>query len=473
MVFSSPGFLFVFLPLLLVLYYGLRSELKNLVLLAASLFFYSWGEPKYVFLMLLSIGFNYLFALMIDAAEQAPTRKLFAASCVFLNVWFLVYFKYWDFLIGACNNLLALFGSTFAFPLQRIALPIGISFFTFQIMSYTIDVYRGKVAAQKNPFHLALYISLFPQLIAGPIVRYIDVQNEIVHRTHTVELFAEGLGRFSVGFSKKILIANQMSRVADAAFTLPVDQLSAPMAWAGLLCYAIQIFFDFSAYSDMAIGLGKMFGFHFLENFNYPYIARTVKDFWRRWHISLSTWFRDYLYIPLGGNRKGPLCTYRNLLIVFFVTGFWHGASWNFIVWGLFYGVFLILERGAWGKLIDRLPVFVGHIYVTFIVMIGWVFFRTENLTHSLLYIRKMFVFADTRLSHLAPYLNAEMLCWFLIGLLFCTPFARVLKERMTKKLESSVSMIVFSCSELLLMLLSISYMAASNGYNPFIYFRF
>ena len=381
MVFSSTLFLFWFLPVVLVGYYLCGKNAKNYWLLLASLFFYSWGEPKYVLLMFTLIVINYICGLLL---ARDHNRYLLCATVIF-NLGILGYFKYFNFLMETVNAVLSLIGGQ-SVSLNQIALPIGISFFTFQIMSYVIDVYRGTVPPQKSLAKLALYISLFPQLIAGPIVRYSDVAAQIDERNVTLGGIYTGAVRFMIGLSKKVLLSNQMAAIADAAFIQ--SDPPALLAWMGAVAYALQIYFDFSGYSDMAIGLGKLFGFDFLENFNYPYISSSVKEFWRRWHISLSSWFRDYLYIPLGGSHCSREKTYRNLLIVFSMTGLWHGASWNFVVWGLWHGAFLILERVLGNRF--RMPKWLGHIYTMLVVLIGWVFFRADTLGQAAVYLRSM-----------------------------------------------------------------------------------
>ena len=339
MVFSSMIFLWLFLPLVLFFYFISNNKLKNIILLIFSLIFYAWGESKYILLMLLSIFINYLFGILIDKFRKHD--KLFLVLAVITNLGLLGYFKYFNFFVNVVNKIN---GETLV-GFRDIVLPIGISFYTFQILSYVIDLYRKEIKVQKNILNLALYVSFFPQLIAGPIVKYKDVDNEINNRKVDLKLFASGVRRFVYGLGKKVLLSNTLALVVDTIYSYNVSQLNTPLVWIAIIAYTFQIYFDFSGYSDMAIGLGRMFGFHFLENFNLPYISQSITEFWRRWHISLSTWFKEYLYIPLGGNRKGKIRTYLNLFIVFFATGLWHGASFNFIAWGLYYGVFLIIEK--------------------------------------------------------------------------------------------------------------------------------
>ncbi len=357
MLFSSLTFLFLFLPLILIIYYTVRIELRNYVLLFFSLFFYAWGEPKYILLMLFSISINYIFGLLVDRWRGTKYIKLILGLSVVFNLGLLGIFKYTNFIIENMKS----FGLEFS--IAEIRLPIGISFFTFQAMSYVIDVYRKEGKCQKNPLNLALYISFFPQLIAGPIVRYQTVAKQIEERRENFEQFSEGTKRFIRGLGKKAILANGVGYIADQILTSDFSNLSLTGAWLGIIAYTLQIYFDFSGYSDMAIGLGKMFGFEFLENFNYPYISKSITEFWRRWHISLGSWFRDYLYIPLGGNKGSKYKFYRNIFIVWLATGLWHGASWNFIFWGVFYGVLIVLERNFLLKLLEKLPSYISRIY--------------------------------------------------------------------------------------------------------------
>ena len=478
MIFSSTLFLFIFLPIVLLLYYIIPQKFlaaRNSLLLCVSLFFYSWGEPVVALIMVFSICANYGFGLWIDKSKENKfQKKLSIVISLCFNIGLLGYFKYFNFFI---DNINGIFGTGF---ISQVALPIGISFYTFQIMSYIIDIYFGNVKPQKNVFTVALYISFFPQLIAGPIVRYIDIEEQLKTRTQSLEKIAGGFQRFIVGMSKKILIANQVSIFADHAFN--TGSPTAVMAWTGALCYALQIYFDFSGYSDMAIGLGKMFGFDFLENFNYPYIAGTVQSFWRRWHISLSSCFRDYLYIPLGGNRKGSLRTYLNLLTVFAVTGLWHGASWSFVVWGLYHGAFLMLERGVWGKVLQKLPSALTWVYTMIIVIIGWVIFRAETLSAAFEYIRCMFSFSTGGLAITLANLNIVIVVAIALGIIFSLPLLPYIKNKLfgeenhftcenlsvAKQIASYASII--GCFAMLIM--SIIFLTGSD-FNPFLYFRF
>ncbi len=424
MLFSSPVFLFGFLPVLLALYFLCPKPARNVLLLLASLWFYAWGEPALVVLMLISTGMNYAFGFWVAGARNQKSRKGLVAVAVALNLSFLVYFKYAGFLIESINTLLAFLGTP---TLDRpdVTLPIGISFYTFQAMSYVIDVYRGQAEREKNPINVALYIALFPQLIAGPIVRYVDVAAQIKDRTIDADGFGYGIQRFIVGLGKKMLLANSAASVADAIFDIPDSRLSFAVAWLGIVCYTIQIYFDFSGYSDMAIGLGRMFGFRFLENFNYPYIAQSVTEFWRRWHISLSSWYRDYLYIPLGGNRCAPWRISLNLMIVFVLCGLWHGASWNFAVWGIYHGAFLMLERRGLGAWIETRWRPFRHVYTLLAVMGGWVLFRTVTLSHGLAYFQALAGFgaAANAKYHLGLYLDKGLWLVLFAAVIGSTPW--------------------------------------------------
>ncbi len=461
MVFSTPVFLFLFLPIVLVLNYVIPKKYiaaKNAVLLMASLLFYAWGEPKNVLLMILSIAVNYVCGLLLgkfDAYEKR--RKIVLWVSVVFNLGLLFFFKYFNFVTGGI------------FP--EIALPIGISFFTFQIMSYTIDVYRRSVEPQKNLVKLALYISLFPQLIAGPIVRYIDVEKQLTYRECTAEKTARGMIRFCMGLAKKIVISNTVAAVCDTIFDSAYG-IPAFTAWVGVLCYALQIYFDFSGYSDMAIGMGHMLGFDFLENFNYPYVSVSVQEFWRRWHISLSSWFRDYLYIPLGGNRRGKVRTYINLVIVFACTGLWHGASFSFIIWGLWHGLFLVIERLGFKKVLDKLPKFVGWLYTMLVVLVGWVFFRAETLADAVEYIKCMFTFGGGITNGMAQFDNLSFFIT-LAAVILCAPVYTFVKSKI-EKTESGkkASFVIEAVLAAVLLVLSVVFLTGS-GYNPFIYFRF
>ena len=429
-----------------------------MVLLIASLFFYAWGEPKNVLLMLLSIAVNYVCGLLLGRFDSdEKKRKVVLWASVVFNLGLLFFFKYFNFVTGGL------------FPV--IKLPIGISFFTFQIMSYTIDVYRRSVEPQKSLLKLALYISLFPQLIAGPIVRYIDVEKQLTYRECTAEKTARGMIRFSMGLAKKVIVSNTVAAVCDGIFG-STNTVPAFTAWVGVICYALQIYFDFSGYSDMAIGMGHMLGFDFLENFNYPYVSCSVQEFWRRWHISLSSWFRDYLYIPLGGNRRGKVRTYINLIIVFACTGLWHGASFSFIVWGLWHGLFLVIERLGFKKALDKLPKFIGWIYTMLVVLVGWVFFRADTLSAAMKYLGEMFSFSGGVANGMAQFDNLSFIIT-VIAIVLCTPVYQFLKGKLEKtEVGKKAAFVIGAVLATGLFILSVIFLTGS-GYNPFIYFRF
>ncbi len=481
MIFSSLTFLFVFLPLTIIAYFVSGKKFRNIILLLASLLFYAWGEAFYVLLMLGSIAFNYGIGILLDRAKNKVGRRRVLIGGISVNLLSLGFFKYTNWIIDTVAGLIPGLesGDIISSPIH---LPIGISFFTFQALSYIIDVYRNETSSQKNPFHLGLYIASFPQLIAGPIIRYNHVARQIAERQHSFELFAKGAERFIFGLSKKVLIANPIAALGDQIFATNYDYLSPELAWLGILCYSLQIFFDFSGYSDMAIGLGKMFGFHFPENFNYPYIARTMQDFWKRWHISLSTWFRDYLYIPLGGNRKGHKKTNQNLFIVFLLCGLWHGASWNFLIWGLIHGTFLVLERKQFKAVLEKVPRFVSHIYTLFVILNAWVFFRVETPSHAFDYLGAMYFLNDS--SEIPFYLNIYtgidklFLCSLTIGILFCVPAVPKIVDRLERNISRAGTGYLIAANTIkIMLLLSLLYLCTSflavNSYNPFIYFRF
>ena len=473
MVFSSLLFLFRFLPLVFLLYYLTPRRGRNVVLFLFSLFFYAWGEPKYVFLMLFSITMDYTVGRLIDKAkregkpEKAKGSLLFS---VFMNLGILGFFKYADFIIGSINAV-----SGLDLPLLNIPLPIGISFFTFQTMSYTIDVYRGNTEVQKNWISYGTYVSMFPQLIAGPIVQYKTIARQMKKRRENLDDFTEGIHRFVVGVGKKVLLANNIGLLWDAAAALPVAELPVATAWLGALAYTFQIYFDFSGYSDMAIGLGKMFGFHFLENFNYPYISRSITEFWRRWHISLSSWFREYVYIPLGGNRKGLLKQVRNIFVVWMLTGIWHGAHWNYVLWGVYYGVLLILEKFVLKRFLDKLPGWIQNLYTMFFVVISWVIFKCEDLSYCLSYLKAMFGgFSAGLFNTESLYLLKNYGILLVILILGSTRLPKFFGEKMEKRfgenggVMTGARMIFY----LGILLLSVAYLVDAT-YNPFLYFRF
>lgn len=483
MVFSSPLFLYLFLPVVLGLYFLLRKELRNWILLIASIFFYAWGEQEFVLIILVSIALNHIFGLLLAWFPDPQRRKLVLVLAVIVNIGLLAYYKYANFLVDNLNVVLAALQLQ-PVEIEPIHLPLGISFFTFQALSYVVDVYRRDTQVQKNLFLTALYISLFPQLVAGPIVRYHDVASQLVSRFVTHEKFANGIRRFIIGLGKKVLIANIVAVPADQIFSLPTDQLTPGLAWLGVICYTLQIYFDFSGYSDMAIGLGLMFGFRFLENFNYPYISQSIQEFWRRWHISLSNWFRDYLYIPLGGNRRSPSRIYFNLIVVFFLCGLWHGASWNFVIWGLYHGVFLVIERLGFGKWLAHRWQPIRHLYVMLVVMIGWVFFRAETLDSAWSIIAAMAgVTQAVGLEYsVIMYLNAELVLALVAAVIGSTPLLNYLAQWRNSIIVSKPNKVVFwldggfsaaGIIALVLIFLASSMQLAAGTHNPFIYFRF
>ena len=465
MVFSSFTFLLCFLPLTLILYYVVRGvKARNLVLCLFSLVFYAWGEPVYVLLMIGSIGINYLFGWLLGKWETPGRRKLVVVLALIFNLGAIGLFKYGNFVL---ENLGLLLGSE---PIRlSFSLPLGISFYTFQILSYVLDVYRRKTPVQRSLLNLATYIVLFPQLVAGPIVRYDQIQSELRDRHETLSDFVSGAKRFAIGLGKKVILANAMAAIADPIFDAAA--LPAGTAWLGAVAYTLQIYFDFSGYSDMAIGMGKFFSFHFSENFNYPYIAGSVTDFWRRWHISLSTWFRDYVYFPLGGSRRSTGRNILNLLVVWMLTGLWHGASWNFVAWGLYYGILLIAEKYVLARLLEKVPAVLRHVLTLFLVIVGWVIFRLESLDAIMETLRAMFV---TPFAGLGSYLNSqagvlENTFWILPAVIGCLPIARWIRSRGEEKrwypwVSGLFAIAVYYVSVALLM---------GSTYNPFIYFRF
>jgi alginate O-acetyltransferase complex protein AlgI len=469
MLFSSLTFLCCFLPLFLVLYFAIKKRgSRNIILLCFSLVFYAWGEPLYIFLMIATIILNWGGALLIGRAEGGKRKALLAAT-VILDFASLGFFKYASFAVDVLNGI--------GLPLTSIAitLPIGISFYTFQIVSYVVDVYRGDVEPQKNVLTLGTYVSAFPQLIAGPIVRYSDVAEELEDRSETLANFASGLRRFIVGLTKKVLIANPVAAVADSIFALDAMEYGAAGAWIAAAAYALQIYYDFSGYSDMAIGLGRMMGFNFCENFNHPYAAVSVRDFWRRWHISLSTFFRDYVYIPLGGNRVSSARWVFNMLIVWTLTGLWHGAGYTFILWGLYYGILLIIEKFVTGRFLEKYRV-IGHIVTIFSFIFGWVLFRADTLTQAGSIYAAMFGAYPVTEQVTAAVLqrcgvNTLFIFAMIAGVVFAAPVGKIIKKTVQAARKSSLGYI-YDAGLLVLLLLSLAQLAV-GAYNPFIYFRF
>ena len=468
MLFSSLTFLFIFLPVLLIIYYVARPKCRNLVLLIASLLFYAWGEPSYVILMIISIVVNYFIALIIDKFRDIKLiKKSLLIFSLILNIGCLFYFKYIGFFISNLNHLLHLH-----YKVIDIALPIGISFYTFQILSYVVDVYKNEVKCQKNIINLGTYICLFPQLIAGPIVRYQDIEKELDDRVFTIDNVVKGLKRFIVGLGKKVIIANNVAFIADTIFnSANVTNYSFITILVALLSYTFQIYFDFSGYSDMAIGLGKMFGFNFMENFNYPYISTSITDFWRRWHISLSTWFRDYIYIPLGGNRVKKIRWIFNTFVVWLCTGLWHGASWNFIIWGMYFFVILIIEKLYISKILSKLPKFICFIYSFILINIGWLIFRIEKfnqlvaISKNLIKLKKGNIYQDISYN----YFLINSLPYILLAAIFSFPIVKILDKKIKNELFKNI---VSNLLLIIILILSIMFLI-SNSYNPFIYFRF
>jgi alginate O-acetyltransferase complex protein AlgI len=482
-VFSSPLFLFLFLPVVLTVYFLLRGlRARNTWLLLVSLLFYAWGEIGFILLLLVSTLINFGLGKWVERNEDVSKRKKAVAVAVIVNVGFLAFFKYAGLVVTSLNVPLKLLGIA-VMPVPHIALPIGISFFTFHALSYIIDIYRRKWRAARDPRDVALYIFFFPQLVAGPILRWNAIAPQLEQRNYNRANFAEGIRRFVGGFAKKMIVANAVALPADQIFALPANELSTPVAWLGVACYTIQIYFDFSGYSDMAVGLGKMFGFQFLENFNFPYTAQSIKDFWRRWHISLSTWFRDYVYIPLGGNRVSAMRNHVNLVAVFFLCGLWHGASWTFAIWGLYHGIFLVLEKTSWGTVLEKLPRPLRHLYVVMMVMMGWVLFRADTFPMAANYFRALFGLAHP--AHAQPfarYSGNEALCALALGIMFSAFQWNKFKASCTRHVSRlpEKSQIVLSHfgngmeTILVLALFLISAIWLAGGtYNPFIYFRF
>lgn len=463
MLFTSISFLYYFLPTIIVLYFITPKKYRNYILLIFSIIFYMYGEPKYVILMLVEILVAYFGALLID---KYKSKEIFLITII-IHIGLLCVFKYTDLFIGTINSI---FKTNISF--LNIALPIGISFYTFQILSYVIDVYRGKVKVQKNILKLATYVSLFPQLIAGPIVRYETICDELDNRDETIEKFSLGIRRFIIGLAKKVLIANMLGELCTK-FSL-VDERSVLFYWIFAISYMLQVYFDFSAYSDMAIGLGKMFGFTFLENFNYPFISKSITEFWRRWHISLSSWFKDYVYIPLGGSRKGTLKLVRNILIVWFLTGIWHGAAYNFILWGLFIGVFLVIEKLWLSKYISKLPKVLRNIYVLFIIMISFIMFNAGSINEAFFNIKGLFgLNKEVFINNYTIYYLKSYLIVLIIAIFGATPLFKNIIEKLKKsKCLNKIINILEPIFLVILLLLVTAYLIDSS-YNPFLYFRF
>ena len=470
MVFSSLLFLFRYLPVVFILYFLLPKKCRNLLLFIASLIFYAWGEPVYVVIMLFSTVVDYTHGLLVErflAKDNRKAARIVVASSMIINLSLLGFFKYTDFIL---SNINALFGTEIA--LLGIALPIGISFYTFQTMSYTVDVYRGDAKAQHNIIDFGAYVALFPQLIAGPIVQYKTIAEELNNRRENIDDFADGVTRFMTGLGKKVLLANNAGLIWDAVSGGDLSSLPVLSAWIGILAYSFQIYFDFSGYSDMAIGLGRMLGFHFLENFNYPYLSKSITEFWRRWHISLGSWFRDYVYIPLGGNRQGFAKQIRNICVVWLLTGLWHGASWNFVLWGVYFGVLLIIEKLFLLNILKKLPAAVSHVYTLLLVIISWAIFAIDDMGRLGQFIGAMFGAGGSFADANSLYLLATNAILFVILAVAATPAPKLLAGKLMAKLGEKSGAIVQNAAFIGIFVLSVAYIVDAS-YNPFLYFRF
>ncbi|MCC2254342.1 MBOAT family protein [Ruminococcus sp. CLA-AA-H200] len=469
MLFSSITFLFLFLPVVLAVYYIVPFKAKNIVLLIASLFFYAWGEPVYVILMILSIMLNYFCGRDIKENEEDPRRaKLGVIFAVAANLFVLGFFKYYGFLIETLNAMLPI-----DIPYRELPLPVGISFYTFQAISYILDVYWKKAQPQNNILYFALYISMFPQLIAGPIVQYADIEEQLRRRHMGIRKIGEGAQLFIIGLAKKVILANSTGAVFEQVSGMAAGNLSILTAWIGVFSYAFQIYFDFSGYSDMALGLGRMFGFEFRKNFDYPYVSKSVTEFWRRWHISLSTWFREYVYIPLGGNRCSVSRNIFNLMVVWALTGMWHGAAWNFIAWGVYYGVILVLEKYVWGAYVDRLPNVVRHIYAGVLVLVGWVFFFSPSLGYAIRYLFAMIGGGAGIVDSEGAFLLVTHWLLYLVSVLGCSAFGMsvlrgVIRAPRNAKLRTAAAVVIY----IGMFLISVAFLV-TDTFNPFLYFRF
>ena len=470
MVFSSLVFLFVFLLLMLLLFFSVPRRLRNTILLIVSLIFYAWGEPIYIILMLFSTVTDFVHGLLVERYRNQPKKaKLVVLSSITINLGLLVFFKYSTFLL---TNINLLFHTNFYIP--QMSLPIGISFYTFQTMSYTIDVFRQEAKAKKNMIDLGAYVTMFPQLIAGPIVRYQTIANQLDHRVESEDLFAKGIWRFTIGLGKKVLLANNIGLLWNQIQLTEMSDLSIVMAWLGLVAFGFQIYFDFSGYSDMAIGLGYLFGFELLENFNYPYISQSITEFWRRWHISLGSWFRDYVYIPLGGNRKGKKRMYLNLFIVWMLTGLWHGASWNFVLWGLYFGILIIIEKAFLLFWLSRAPRWMRHVYTIILLLIGWGLFAFEDFHQLINYFTVLFGLRNaTWVNQETLYYLSQNIILFVLLTIASTPMIRLIGQKLFNSPYGSViKAFIVPMICLLILIASTAYLVDSS-YNPFLYFRF
>ena len=468
MVFSSLIFIFIFLPLVLVSYYIAPRRLRNTVILLASLLFYAWGEPTYIILIIISILINYLGALLIRVhIKNKDKSKFIFITLLLIDISILFFFKYYGFAIECLGSIIGL-----DLKVKSISLPLGISFYTFQQISYIADIYMQKVKPERNLIDFATYITMFPQLIAGPIVKYDDIHKQLANRKESINKFGEGVQRFIIGLGKKVILANNIGLIWTQVKEVNLNDLSIVLSWIGIIAFTLQIYFDFSGYSDMAIGLAKMFGFDFLENFDYPYISKSITEFWRRWHMSLGGWFREYIYIPLGGNKKGTLIQVRNLFIVWFTTGLWHGASTNFVVWGLYFGVILFIEKIYLKDLLKKIPSIFSHIYTLIIVMIGWVIFDMNTLTDSGHYIKIMFGFGNNIfIDNLAKYILTNNFIILLIGLICSTKLIKIYMNKIKSTFREN-DVFLITAINLLILIISTAYLVGAS-YNPFLYFRF
>ncbi len=468
MVFSSLTFMFVFLPIVLILYYIVPKKFKNLFVLISGLIFYAWGEPVYVLIMIVSTLIDYTAGLLIYRFDKSKTiKRICLIVSLLMNLGLLGVFKYSGFIM---QNIDIIFGTSLYDPNHALPLPIGISFFTFQSMSYTIDMYMGKIKVQKNPISFAAFVTLFPQIVAGPIVRYDDIAKELDDRTVNLDCIYEGILKFITGVGKKVLIANNIGMLWTSVKGMETSELSVLTAWLGILAFTLQIYFDFSGYSDMAIGLGKMMGFNFPQNFNYPYQSKSISEFWRRWHITLGAWFKSYVYFPLGGSRKGKGRTVFNLAVVWLLTGIWHGASWNFILWGVLYGLVIIMEKLFLGKILERIPDFFSWLYTIVLVILGWVLFDTADIPTALGYMGAMFGGGGTLVDNTAMYYLINYGVMFVIGTFACTDIF----SRAAEWLEKMPLLVNYSTpiAKTAIMVLSTAYLADAT-YNPFLYFNF
>ena len=468
MVFSSLIFIFIFLPMVLISYYVAPRKLRNAVILLSSLLFYAWGEPTYIILIIISILINYLGALLIRVhIKNKDKSKFIFITLLLIDISILFFFKYYGFAIECLGSIIGL-----DLKVKSISLPLGISFYTFQQISYIADIYMQKIKPQRNLIDFATYITMFPQLIAGPIVKYDDIHKQLANRKESINKFGEGVQRFIIGLGKKVILANNIGLIWTQVKEVNLNDLSVVLSWIGIIAFTLQIYFDFSGYSDMAIGLAKMFGFDFLENFDYPYISKSITEFWRRWHMSLGGWFREYIYIPLGGNKKGTLIQVRNLFIVWFTTGLWHGASTNFIVWGLYFGVILFIEKIYLKNLLKKIPSIFAHIYTLIIVVIGWVIFDTNTLTDAANYIKIMFGFGNNIfIDNLAKYVLTNNFIILLLGLICSTKLLKIYINKVKSTFREN-DVFLITAINLLILIISISYLVGAS-YNPFLYFRF